>query len=79
MYTRNADRRISRLCRRFGRGTGVIVPVHGVWVDLAGLHQELDGVKLSLGRRQMERRPAVIVHHIQVHVLEPGPIDKKME
>ena len=50
-----------------------VPPVLGVGVDLALGEEELDGVEVALGGRQVERRAAVVVAHAQVDVVHPGP------
>merc|ERR1712110_957008 len=43
-----------------------VPPVLGVGVHLALGQEELDGVEVALGGRQVERRAAVVVAHAQV-------------
>ena len=50
-----------------------VPPVLGVRVHLALGQEELDGVEVALGGRQVERRAAVVVAHAQVDVVHPSP------
>ena len=50
-----------------------VPPVLGVGVDLALGEEELDGVEVALGRRQVQRRSPVVVAHGEVHVMHPRP------
>ncbi len=50
-----------------------LTPVCWIWIDLDDVEQESDAVKVTLGRGQMERSPAVVVRDVQVDVAQPGP------